>query len=94
MSFKSFIGGEYQETTGGNSKVFAGDNIEYNSGGSINSISDVGNSFNTPKDPPHPEIKNEIKGLAIFRRPSNYLNKPNFGFDWYAGENYKTSYSE
>jgi len=40
------------------------------------------------------EIKNSIKGLAIFRRKDDYKNKPDFGFDWYAGENYGTTYTE
>lgn len=40
------------------------------------------------------KIVNSIKGLVIFRRKSDYNTKPDFGFDWYAGENYGTTYGE
>ena len=40
------------------------------------------------------KLENSIKGLAIFRRKNNYNSKPDFGFDWYAGNNYGTTYNE
>ncbi len=32
--------------------------------------------------------------MAIFRRKADYSNKPDFGFDWYAGNKYGTTYNE
>ncbi|WP_213278282.1 hypothetical protein [Chryseobacterium indologenes] len=94
--------GNITEIAGGKISELSTQEIENNAG---NFISNFAPGFVKQKgdqagvtyaNPPGDErkVKNSIKGLAIFRRKSNYVNKPEFGFDWYAGENYETSYTE
>jgi len=94
--------GNITEIAGGKISELSTQEIENNAG---NFISNFASKFVKQKgdqagvtyaNPPGDErkVKNSIKGLAIFRRKSNYANKPDFGFDWYAGENYETTYTE
>jgi Pregnancy-associated plasma protein-A len=77
MSYQCYIGGEYIETTGGDSKVFSRENIEYNSGGVITSTSGEGHCFKEPKGAPPMEINNMYVKVRL-KEPYN----GEFGFDW------------
>jgi hypothetical protein len=77
MSYYSYIGGEYIETTGGDSKIFSRENIEYNSVGVITSTSNEGHSFGKPTAMPPMEINNMYVKVRI-KEPYN----GEFGFDW------------
>jgi citrate lyase gamma subunit len=94
--------GNITEIAGGKISELSTQEIENNAG---NFISNFASKFVKQKgdqqgvtydNPPGDErkVKNSIKGLAIFRRKSNYSAQPDFGFDWYAGENYETTYTE
>lgn len=95
MSRIRIVEGKITEKIGGNMHYYSETNIteiarETYSEKSAGIISYEGK----PDNKPAKEIKNSIKGFAIFRRKSNYKSKPDFGFDWYAGDNYGTTYNE
>lgn len=94
--------GNIIEIAGGKISEIVSKDIENNAGSFINNVAskfvkqkgdEQGVTYNTPPSDER-KVKNSIKGFAIFRRKDNYNNKPDFGFDWYAGRNYGTTYSE
>lgn len=94
--------GNITEIAGNKISELSTQEIENNAGSFINNIASKflrqkgeqkGVTYGNPPTNDR-EIKNSIKGLAIFRRKEDYSNKPDFGFDWYAGNNYGTVYNE
>lgn len=81
MSKESFIGGDYIETTGGDTKVY-GENIFNSSATNFlqdGATSGVFHGTNNPAPLISPNVK--LKRFLIhFRRPSDYNGK--YGFDW------------
>ncbi|MCD1116402.1 reprolysin-like metallopeptidase [Chryseobacterium turcicum] len=94
MSRTRFVKGKIFETVGGNLQYYSEANItesasETYAEKSSEKILQAGNPERYQN-----KLENSIKGLAIFRRKNNYSSKPDFGFDWYAGNNYGTTYNE
>lgn len=94
MSRTRFVKGKIFETVGGNLQYYSEANItesasETYAEKSSEKILQAGNPERHQN-----KLENSIKGLAIFRRKNNYSSKPDFGFDWYAGNNYGTTYNE
>ncbi|MGG7441127.1 hypothetical protein ACQ7CU_23975 [Chryseobacterium arthrosphaerae] len=94
--------GNITEIAGGKISERSSQEIENNAGSFISNLASnfvrqkgdqKGVTYNIPPANKK-ELKNSIKGVAIFRRKADYNNKPDFGFDWYAGNKYGTTYNE
>jgi len=94
--------GKITEIAGGKITEVSSQDIENNAGSFIDNIASglvrqkgTANGVTYDKASSNErKLKNTIKGFAVFRRKSNYGARPDFGFDWYGGENYGTTYTE
>lgn len=94
--------GKITEIAGGKIREISSQDIQNNAGSFIDNIASglvkqKGSTNGVTYDKAasnERKIKNTIKGFAVFRRKSDYAARPDFGFDWYGGENYGTTYTE
>lgn len=94
--------GKITEIAGGKITETSSQDIENNAGSFIDNIAsglvkqkgDANGVTYDKASSNERKLKNTIKGFAIFRRKSDYGSRPDFGFDWYGGENYGTTYTE
>lgn len=86
MSKESYIGGDYIETTGGSTKIYAAEDIENSSAMHFAQTGDDAGVFYAVNDDLPPLSSNTIlkKFLIHFRRIATYDGE--FGFDWMRDE--------
>jgi len=88
------VKGKIFESVGQDYNIYSESNIIYNAAERVEEKGETkGINYGNPERHQN-KVENSIKGLAIFRRKNNYKSKPDFGFDWYAGNNYGTTYTE